>query len=46
MEGEELPAHGGIWNAELDVALDATEQGGVVVLKQVSGHNHHAIESV
>lgn len=35
MKGEQLPAHGGVWNAELDVTLDAAEQSGVVVLEKI-----------
>jgi hypothetical protein len=27
MKGEQLPAHGSVWKAELDVSLDATKQG-------------------
>lgn len=46
MKGEQIPAHGCVWNAELDVALNAAQQCGVVVLEQVCGHDHHAIESV
>jgi hypothetical protein len=26
MEGEELPAHGGTWHAEFDLALNAAKQ--------------------
>jgi len=33
MKGEQLPAHGGVWKAEFDVALDAAQQCGVIVLE-------------
>ena len=46
MEGEQFPAHGGVGIAEFDVALDAAQQRGVIVLEQVRRHNHHAVESV
>jgi hypothetical protein len=41
MKGEQLPAHGGVWKAKFDVALDAAQKRGVVVLEQVRGHDHH-----
>jgi hypothetical protein len=31
MKSEELSAHGGIWIAEFDVALDAAQQGRVAI---------------
>jgi hypothetical protein len=31
MKGEELPAHGGVWIAEFDVALDAAAFVGRIV---------------
>jgi hypothetical protein len=31
MEGEQLSAHGGVWNAELDVTLDAAAFVGRIV---------------
>ena len=34
MKGEQLPAHGGVWKAEFDVALDAAKQCGIVVLEK------------
>ena len=40
MKSEQLPAHGGIWIAKFDVALDAPEQRGVVVLEQVRRDDH------
>ena len=46
MKGEQLPAHGCVWKAEFDVALDPSKQRGVVVLKQVRGNDHHAIEAI
>jgi hypothetical protein len=35
MKGKQLPAHGGVWKAELDVTLDAAQQCGIVVLKKI-----------
>jgi hypothetical protein len=32
MKGEELPALGGVWIAELDVVLNATKQGRGAIL--------------
>ena len=46
MEGEQLPPHGEVGEAELDVALHPPEQGLVVVAEQVRGHDHHALEAV
>ena len=46
MEGEQLPPHGSVGKAELDVTLDAAQQGLVVTAEQVRGHDHHAIEAV
>ncbi len=46
MESEQLPAHGGVGKPEVDVALDAPQQGKVVVLKQVGGDDHHPIKLV
>ena len=46
MESEQVPAHGGIGKAELNVALHAPEQSHVVVAEQVRGHDHHALEAV
>jgi hypothetical protein len=34
MEGEQLAAHGGIGKPEFDLALYATKQSGVIVLKK------------
>jgi hypothetical protein len=46
MKSEQLPSHGGVWKTEFDVTLDAAQQRGIVVFKQVRGHDHHTIEPV
>jgi hypothetical protein len=34
MKSEQFPAHGGAWKAEFDVALDTTQQSGVIVFEK------------
>ncbi len=46
MKGEELPAHGSVWKAELDVSLDTAKQRGIVVFKQVRRDDHHAVKAI
>ena len=35
-----------VWIAKFDVALDATKQRWIVVLEQVGGDDHHAVEAI
>ena len=46
MKGEQLPPHGEVGEAELDVPLHSPEQRLVVVAEQVRGQDHHALEAV
>jgi hypothetical protein len=46
MEGQQLPPHGSVGKAELDVALNPPQQGLVVIAEKVRGHHHHSLEAV
>lgn len=46
MIGEQLTAHERVGSAQLYVAIDAAKKNRVIVLKQVGGDDHHAIEAV
>ena len=46
MEGRELPPHGGVGKAELDVPLHPPQQGVVVIAEEVRDHHHPSLEAV
>ena len=46
MKSKQLPSHGRVRKLEMNVPLDATEQRRVIVLEQVGGYDHHAIEAI